>query len=544
MTIQYSTDGGSAWQNIVMSTLDDGLYDWTVPNTPSTNCLVKVCDMVDPTCCDQSNSSFTICEPVQPDFSGTPTSSEGQTCNVQFTDQSSGCVTDWSWDFGDGGTSTQQSPSHTYDCGSTFTVSLTASGPCGTDIETKHDFITCACPCQIILTSPNGGETWCVGQSENITWNSQNTGGQVKIEHSTDGGASWHIVKAITPDDGNHPWTIPEASSTECLIRICDTADPDCCDTSEGPFQLCECGTIEITTDSLANGSEGSPYDETVQATGGCQPYLWSVVSGQLPEGLKLVRATGNISGTPACVETCYFRLEVEDLLGTTDRREYCLIIEEFVGLRGDVNRDMAIDILDVLMVINHILDDIPITDYSDLRRADCNADHVVDILDALAIVNVFLGYGQCAPGACKPMVLPETMKTLESLKSYLSPGDFSRLMALVKEVQLPTNYTLSQNYPNPFNPTTTIHYTIPSIEQRAQSKENTALYALRTTLKIYNLLGQEVRTLVDEAQEPGYYTVIWDGKDKNGRGAASGVYLYRLSVENFTATKRMVLMK
>ena len=77
-------------------------------------------------------------------------------------------------------------------------------------------------------------------------------------------------------------------------------------------------------------------------------------------------------------------------------------------------------------------------------------------------------------------------------------------------------------------------------------------LYALRTKLKIYNILGQEVRTLVDEVKEPGYYTVTWDGKDSDGRQAASGVYFYRLTAsgiyrdnqEDFTVTKRMVLIR
>ena len=67
---------------------------------------------------------------------------------------------------------------------------------------------------------------------------------------------------------------------------------------------------------------------------------------------------------------------------------------------------------------------------------------------------------------------------------------------------------------------------------------------SIHTTLKIFNLLGQEVRTLVDEVKEPGHYTLIWDGRDGYGNNVASGVYFYRLTAENFTATKRMMLMK
>ena len=112
-----------------------------------------------------------------------------------------------------------------------------------------------------------------------------------------------------------------------------------------------------------------------------------------------------------------------------------------------------------------------------------------------------------------------------------------------------PQDFTLEQNYPNPFNLSTTIHYTIPSTEQRAKSAGmggGSKLSALRTKLKIYNILGQEVRTLVDSYQNPGYYTIGWDGRDERGNEVPCGVYLYRLSVDNghWSETKRMLLLK
>ncbi|MFQ6093947.1 MAG: FlgD immunoglobulin-like domain containing protein, partial [bacterium] len=61
---------------------------------------------------------------------------------------------------------------------------------------------------------------------------------------------------------------------------------------------------------------------------------------------------------------------------------------------------------------------------------------------------------------------------------------------------------------------------------------------------KIYNLLGQEVRTLVDEVKEAGYYTVAWDGRDGAGGQMPSGIYFYRLEAGAFTDTKRMLLVK
>jgi hypothetical protein len=101
---------------------------------------------------------------------------------------------------------------------------------------------------------------------------------------------------------------------------------------------------------------------------------------------------------------------------------------------------------------------------------------------------------------------------------------------------ELPTTCSLSQNYPNPFNPTTSIQYYVVS--------DQTTHHSPLVTLKIYNILGQEVRTLVDQVQEPGHYSITWDGRGEKGYELPSGLYFYRLTSGNFSAAKRMVLMK
>jgi hypothetical protein len=98
---------------------------------------------------------------------------------------------------------------------------------------------------------------------------------------------------------------------------------------------------------------------------------------------------------------------------------------------------------------------------------------------------------------------------------------------------QLAPQFSLSNNYPNPFNPITRIRYTLHGRQT-----------PFRTTLKIYNIRGQLVRTLVDEPKEAGTYEVSWDGRGDNGNEVASGVYLYKLQAGDFNQTKKMVLMK
>jgi len=98
----------------------------------------------------------------------------------------------------------------------------------------------------------------------------------------------------------------------------------------------------------------------------------------------------------------------------------------------------------------------------------------------------------------------------------------------------LPDRYALSQNYPNPFNSATAISYQL-----SADGGQRSAV-----SLKIYNIEGQLVGTLVDGQQEAGYHSVRWDSRDQADRELASGIYFYRIKAGKFTETKKMILMR
>ena len=101
-------------------------------------------------------------------------------------------------------------------------------------------------------------------------------------------------------------------------------------------------------------------------------------------------------------------------------------------------------------------------------------------------------------------------------------------------ESSLPQKFSLEQNYPNPFNPATTIKYSIPNVET-----QHAASHLQHVTLKIYNVIGQEITTLVDEQKPPGNYEISFDaGK------LTSGVYLYSIKTNGFSQTKKMLLLK
>ncbi len=95
---------------------------------------------------------------------------------------------------------------------------------------------------------------------------------------------------------------------------------------------------------------------------------------------------------------------------------------------------------------------------------------------------------------------------------------------------ELPDGFELDQNHPNPFNPTTDISFTIPEPQ--------------RVLLQVYNVRGQLVRTLIDADMSAGSHSVQWDSRDEEGQQVSSGVYFYRLTAGDMTATKKMTLVK
>ncbi len=105
--------------------------------------------------------------------------------------------------------------------------------------------------------------------------------------------------------------------------------------------------------------------------------------------------------------------------------------------------------------------------------------------------------------------------------------GSWGPIVVSVEEIggRIPERFVLAQNYPNPFNPNTTIQFALPGMSY--------------VSIKIYNTLGLEVATLVDEFLPPGQHKTIWNATD-----FASGVYLYRIQAGNFVETKKLILLK
>lgn len=112
-----------------------------------------------------------------------------------------------------------------------------------------------------------------------------------------------------------------------------------------------------------------------------------------------------------------------------------------------------------------------------------------------------------------------------DTLKFLISNKTGSWTKEILIGYELPKEFKLEQNYPNPFNPETRICYQVPEAKQ--------------ISLKVYDILGREVITLVDSKQEAGYYEIKF-----NGKNLSSGIYIYRLIGENVNLVKKMIFLK
>jgi len=162
---------------------------------------------------------------------------------------------------------------------------------------------------KLTVTSPNGGETWTIGNNHNITWTSSHTSGNVKLEYSNNNGSTWKTIVDSTPDDGNYLWTIPNDPTTSCLVRITDT-DGDPSDVSDATFSLTPATyTLTMAVDPTEGGATEPPVGDHSYASGTvvtiiaipASGYNFSYWSGDVADphnDTTAVTMNGNISVT------------------------------------------------------------------------------------------------------------------------------------------------------------------------------------------------------------------------------------------------------
>jgi predicted esterase len=176
----------------------------------------------------------------------------------------------------------------------------------------------------------------------------------------------------------------------------------------------------------------------------------------------------------------------------------------------------------------------------SDNDQKLSNFDGIL-ILEADSMGKPFLTWALSFTGAQGQYTLPQPGDEfdLKTLNPLTSKDVFVFLITSVQKEGVPALFGLEQNFPNPFNPTTKIKYSVPSGRDLVRGADGQIPTFSRVILKVFDLLGREVRTLVNEGKAPGNYEVTFDGK-----GLASGVYFYRLEAGGRVETKKLLMLR
>ncbi len=573
----YFGDGGS-------STGTNPSHQYTTPGNFDVTLIV--CSA---TCCDTITKTnyVTVGDVPVADFSGSPTLGP-EPLDVDFTDLSTGNPTDWEWDFGDGTPhSFVQNPSHTYNDPGDYTVTLTATNACGSDGETKINYIhvdSSAVSQGLALSDiPVIGT---VSGNYSYTHSSDNS-----YESITEVEYTGHPVKRYSYLE--HKWDFNVASGGSNMMFYVEAYRPNNTDGDNFVFAYSTDDATYIDLVTVASATE-------------------QVYSASLPAGLTGTiyirvrdtnRSWGNISLDPVYVDQMY--IQYESTPGPP--------VAEFSGSPRSGPAPLSVDFTD-LSTGNptawdwdfgdgtpHSYDQHPTHIYS------ANGDYTVTLIASNAYgsdpetkvdyirVGAFYSHvhnmvvsrikvGANNKGTCTVTVYDQDNQPLSSATVYVSydgpnsgslngvtggdgtvyfetspikkpvgewcfevtnithathtydPGSNSVTRACESgwvygegaartQEMVPEDYSLDQNHPNPFNPTTEISFSLPT--------------ATQITLEIFNILGQRVAIVADGSYRAGRHTITWDASQQS-----SGIYFYRLTTFEFTATKKMLLLK
>ncbi|MBI4355439.1 MAG: hypothetical protein HY597_03170 [Candidatus Omnitrophica bacterium] len=292
LKLEYSVDGGATYLagNLISNTVaaSSTSYAWTVPDNPSTQARVKVTYLNDTSVFDESNANFSIKGSVTVTAPNTAvTWLVGESRNVTWI--KGGAIANVKIDYSTDGGATYPNAVVASTPASNLSYAWTVPDAIGTQLRVR---ITDAADATVLdasdvnfsikatlaMTSPNGGETWIVGESRNIIWNKTGTIANVKLEYSTDGGTSYlagGLIVASTAGEtdpptgagnGQYAWTVPDAIGTNLMVKVTNLADTSVNDQSDAAFTIK--GSLTM---SSPNGSE-------VWIVGESRDIVWTMV--------------------------------------------------------------------------------------------------------------------------------------------------------------------------------------------------------------------------------------------------------------------------
>ena len=243
--LEYSTDSGATWRTVAQTADNDGAFSWTVPNTLSSSCRVKVTDTADPNSFAVSQANFVIGTRASPSPLLLTSPAAGDTFIVgkdyYLTWISSPGIRELKIEYSANGGSTWDmvSAKSSNDGAFEWKVPNTPCTNCKVKISDASNPTTFSvsdpftiAPQTLVLTSPRMGDTWVAGRSYYITWNWAGGINWLKIEYSVNGGSTWDLILASTTNDGGYLWTVPNKPSSNVMVRLTNTENTKVLDVS------------------------------------------------------------------------------------------------------------------------------------------------------------------------------------------------------------------------------------------------------------------------------------------------------------------------
>lgn len=340
---------------------------------------------------------------------------------------------------------------------------------------------------------PNGGEILVPGTPDSLIWDSYGTVDSVKISISRDVGASWNIIEENAQNSGNYHYDVLGPLSDDCKFKV-STLDDNFFDVSDSTFQISALNIQYPNSESILLYNQ----KDTIrwQNLGGIDKIDLEISTDNKSTWNLLAENIDNngffefiVPGPPA--DECYIRISASnDIQRTSERFE--IIDSPVIWLSTNITSGCLEAGEQQKIDLYFTTEDMELGTYS-------------------AVIQISSSLGQI-------INLPVTLEIYESIDQ-------------IEQVKL------FQNYPNPFYPSfsskslgTTIKYELP---------EQT-----NVEMNIFNVKGQHVISLLDDNYPKGEYIEIWDGKDKHGRKARSGVYIYQLKTNKGTKVQKMIIIR
>jgi hypothetical protein len=443
----------------------------------------------------------------------------------------------------------------------------------------------------VTVTSPNGGEAWTSGSTQNLTWTSTGFSDPVKIEYSADGGNNWTLLTGSTPNDGSYDWTITAAATSQARIRVSDAADGEPSDVSDGNFKIIgpatqlvkvsgdgQSGAVSTalpapfvvrTLDAADNPVNGVAVTFGVTAGGGnlsnSQPQLTNsngeaatvLTLGSQPGANTVTATSEGLAGSPqtftatATIQPPNSNLALNKLATasstynpyTPDRAVNGSATGTSYWRSASVSKSnpntwLRVDLGAAYTLTRGVVkwrENYFAKQYR-FQISTTGGSNDSEWTTVATVTNGTIGTQDVplsSPFAARYFRIRMDQNNKADNRVYeLECYAGSSLAAKASgeaggqlAVSPPATTAVLDNFPNPFNPGTNLRFHLPE--------------AAHVTLKVYNMVGEEVATLVNAPRPAGVHTVRFEAAN-----LPSGIYFSVLQAGEVRQIRRLILMK